>query len=113
MNNISRQLGIVDKLSGMPADLSGGQQQRAAIARALLAKPSLLLADEPTGSLDSTNGRAVIQLLRNTVEQNMQTIIKDHWRAAAAKYHILELEMKDMQSAFSECEISLIKHMTR
>ena len=74
MNNISRQLGIEDKLSAMPADLSGGQQQRAAIARALLAKPSLLLADEPTGSLDSTNGRAIIQLLRNTVEQNNMTV---------------------------------------
>ena len=94
VNNISRQLGIEDKLSGMPADLSGGQQQRAAIARALLAKPSLLLADEPTGSLDSTNGRAIIQLLRNTVEQNNMTVfmVRHNEEFAALTDRILHIE---------------------
>ena len=94
VNNISRQLGIEDKLSGMPADLSGGQQQRAAIARALLAKPSLLLADEPTGSLDSTNGRAIIQLLRNTVEQNNMTVfmVTHNEEFAALTDRILHIE---------------------
>ena len=94
VNNISRQLGIEDKLSAMPADLSGGQQQRVAIARALLAKPSLLLADEPTGSLDSTNGRAIIQLLRNTVEQNNMTVfmVTHNEEFAALTDRILHIE---------------------
>jgi putative ABC transport system ATP-binding protein len=72
---IAKQLGIEDKLTEMPSELSGGQQQRVAIARAMLAKPSLLLADEPTGSLDSINGRAIIQLLRNAVVQSKMSVL--------------------------------------
>ena len=63
----------------MPAELSGGQQQRAAIARAMLANPSLLLADEPTGSLDSVNGKSIMQLLRKAVsENNMSVLMATH-----------------------------------
>ncbi|MGI6055455.1 MAG: ABC transporter ATP-binding protein [Bilifractor sp.] len=79
VEKIAQQLGIEDKLSRMPAELSGGQQQRAAIARAMLARPSLLLADEPTGSLDSLNGRSIMQLLRKAVsENNMSVLMATH-----------------------------------
>jgi putative ABC transport system ATP-binding protein len=75
VQKIAKQLGIEDKLTEMPAELSGGQQQRVAIARAMLAKPVLLLADEPTGSLDSINGRSLIQLLRNAVVRNKMSVL--------------------------------------
>lgn len=79
VEKIAQQLGIEDKLTQMPAELSGGQQQRAAIARAMLARPSLLLADEPTGSLDSVNGRSIMQLLRTAVsENNMSVLMATH-----------------------------------
>lgn len=75
VNEIIDTLGIRTKLENLPSALSGGQQQRVAIARALLAKPALLLADEPTGSLDSATGRKVMKLLRTCGERYHQTIM--------------------------------------
>lgn len=68
-------LGLQKKLSSLPYTLSGGQQQRVAIARALAAKPALLLADEPTGNLDSRTSQDVLGLLKITGEEFHQTII--------------------------------------
>lgn len=68
-------LGIRDKLYEMPNNLSGGQQQRVAIARALIAKPQIVLADEPTGNLDSKTSEDVMALLKMTSEKFNQTII--------------------------------------
>lgn len=75
LEEIVKFLGIKEKLGNLPKELSGGQQQRAAIARALLAKPALLLADEPTGSLDSATSREVMKLLRTCGERYHQTIV--------------------------------------
>jgi putative ABC transport system ATP-binding protein len=68
-------LGIQDKLKALPSQLSGGQQQRTAIARSLLYRPVLLLADEPTGNLDQMNSREIIELLKMSNKKFKQTII--------------------------------------
>lgn len=75
VEEIVRMLGLKDKLYQMPNTLSGGQQQRVSIARALAAKPAILLADEPTGNLDSHTSDEVIELLKTTGETFGQTIV--------------------------------------
>lgn len=68
-------LGLTDRKYHLPAQLSGGQQQRAAIGRALATKPAIILADEPTGNLDSKNSKDVFNLLKLSVERYSQTLI--------------------------------------
>ena len=68
-------LGISDRLEALPCQLSGGQQQRAAIARALIYRPAILLADEPTGNLDRKNSQEVIDLLKMSNRNLKQTVI--------------------------------------
>ena len=75
MMEVVRTLGLEDKLSRKPGKLSGGQQQRVAIARALAAKPAIILADEPTGNLDSRTSQEVIGLLQTTSKNFHQTIV--------------------------------------
>lgn len=72
---ITELLQLKDRLTAYPHELSGGGQQRAAIARALMAKPSILLADEPTGNLDSKSGQNVLGLLKMSVETYHQTLV--------------------------------------
>lgn len=75
MDKVVRMLGLEDKQSSMPGNLSGGQQQRVAIARALVSKPSIVLADEPTGNLDSRTSNDVLGLLKATSQQFRQTLV--------------------------------------
>ncbi len=75
VDNIINTLGLQDKIYSLPSQLSGGQQQRVAIARALATKPVLLLADEPTGNLDSVTSNDVMGLLKVTGERFGQTIV--------------------------------------
>lgn len=75
MDKIVEMLALEDKLRNMPNNLSGGQQQRVAIARALITKPAIVLADEPTGNLDSKTSADVIGLLRRTSSEFNQTLV--------------------------------------
>lgn len=75
MDKIVEMLALKDKLRNMPNNLSGGQQQRVAIARALITKPAIVLADEPTGNLDSKTSADVIGLLRRTSSELNQTLV--------------------------------------
>lgn len=74
-DRVVRTLGITDKLEALPNQLSGGQQQRAAIARALIYRPALLLADEPTGNLDQKNSREIMDMLKLSNHNLKQTTV--------------------------------------
>ena len=75
IESLARQVGLYDRLSHRPHELSGGQIQRAAITRALLNRPAIILADEPTGNLDSANSRDIISLFQQIREQYHTTIV--------------------------------------
>ncbi len=92
---LAKAVGLSDRVSHLPRELSGGQIQRAAIARALLNKPKLLLADEPTGNLDSVNGAAIIDLFE-TIRREFGTtiVVVTHDPAIAARAD-REIRLKD------------------
>ncbi len=75
LDEIVHLLGLEDKLKNMPNNLSGGQQQRVAIARALITKPAIVLADEPTGNLDSKTSTEVLGLIKRTSAEFRQTVV--------------------------------------
>ena len=86
VQRVLARLGLDGAGRRRPTQLSGGQQQRVAIARALLARPAILVADEPTGALDSTTGREVLDALREAVDRTGQTVLMVTHDAFAASY---------------------------
>jgi putative ABC transport system ATP-binding protein len=86
LERLIQTVGLGDRLSHHPAELSGGQQQRVAVARALLSKPAVVFADEPTGNLDSTASEDVLRLLRQAVDEFGQTVVMVTHDAEAAEH---------------------------
>ena len=97
-------LGLTEKLSNMPNTLSGGQQQRVAVARALASKPALILADEPTGNLDSRTGHEVISLLLETSRTFHQTIVMITHNEEIARMADRVIRMEDGQITEGDAE---------
>lgn len=94
ISEVIQKLGLEEKIKARPNQLSGGQQQRVAIARALSAKPAIILADEPTGNLDSETSNQVLELLQKTVKELEQTMIMitHNENIAALADHILHIK---------------------
>ncbi len=86
VDTLMRSLGLADRVAHRPGELSGGQQQRVAIARALASRPQIVVADEPTGNLDTTTSREVLSLLKTAAREYQQTIAMVSHDPVAASY---------------------------
>jgi putative ABC transport system ATP-binding protein len=93
VDELLTKMGLAERRSHRPAELSGGQQQRVAVARALIGRPTILFADEPTGNLDSRTGGEILELLRDSADEYQQTIVMvtHEPRAAAIADRVLFL----------------------
>jgi putative ABC transport system ATP-binding protein len=96
-NRICDLLGLKERLRHRPAELSGGEQQRVALARALVNKPAIVLADEPTGNLDSRNSEVVLNMLRQSNRELGQTVLMITHNPEAAAYGDEIIHMRDGQ----------------
>jgi putative ABC transport system ATP-binding protein len=99
---ITELLGIAKRLDHRPSELSGGEQQRVALARALINKPSIVLADEPTGNLDSKNSDIVLNMLRTSNKELRQTVLMITHNPEAAAYGDRIIHMRDGQIVRAE-----------
>ena len=94
-DKIVDMLGMTKRLQHRPAELSGGEQQRVALARALINRPAIVLADEPTGNLDSKNSEIVLQMLRHSNQELRQTVLMITHNPEAAGYGDRIIHMRD------------------
>jgi putative ABC transport system ATP-binding protein len=95
INRITRLLGIDKRLDHRPSEMSGGEQQRVALARALVNQPAIVLADEPTGNLDSENSEIVLKMLRQSNQELGQTVLMITHNPEAATYGDRIIHMRD------------------
>jgi putative ABC transport system ATP-binding protein len=95
LSHLANLLGIEGRLDHRPSELSGGEQQRVAIARALITRPALVLADEPTGNLDTVNSDTVLSMLRRSNQEFQQTVLMITHNPEAAAIGDRELHMRD------------------
>jgi putative ABC transport system ATP-binding protein len=110
---ITEMLGIARRLHHRPSELSGGEQQRVALARALINKPAIVLADEPTGNLDSKNSEIVLKMLRASNKELGQTVLMITHNPEAAAYGDRILHMRDGQIVRPEDDPQWSPHITR
>ncbi len=118
LRELARTLGIADRLGHRPSELSGGQQQRVATARALVTRPDLIFADEPTGSLDSRSATELLNQIRRAVDEYQQTVVMVTHDARAAAYadRVLFLAdgrvVSDMHSPTADRILDTIRELT-
>ena len=103
-------LGLEQRLPHRPSELSGGEQQRVALARALINKPAIVLADEPTGNLDSKNSEIVLSMLRSSNQELGQTVLMITHNPAAAQYGDRIIHMRDGEIVTPEKDPQWIGH---
>jgi cell division transport system ATP-binding protein len=101
VNRILRLVGMADRLKSLPPSLSGGEQQRIAVARALIGDPKIILADEPTGSLDDESAEAILDLLKGAHIRGATVIIATHDKALMRKTggHVLSLQQGRLETS--------------
>ena len=104
LDRLSSLLGFRERLDHRPSELSGGEQQRIAIARALITRPSIVLADEPTGNLDTENSEAVLAMLRESSRELNQTVLMITHNPEAAAVADRTLRMRDGRMLAAEAE---------
>ena len=118
LQDLVKRVGLSDRLTHRPSELSGGQQQRVAVARALVSRPTVVFADEPTGNLDSKTGGEILELLHESVENYGQSMVMvtHEARAAATADRILFLAdgriVKELGSAGEEEILNTIHEVT-
>ena len=110
MEELTAKVGLGDRLTHRPSELSGGQQQRVAVARALVSRPSVMFADEPTGNLDSKTGAEILGLLRDSVDTFGQTtvMVTHDAHAAAIADRVLFLADGDVVRDIGACSAHTI-----
>ena len=113
VGSIFEMLGLKGKFNFRPSELSGGEQQRVAIARAVINRPAIILADEPTGSLDSRNSRTVLRMLRDLNKKLGQTIVMITHDSEAASTANRVVEMKDGRILTPTCGYSYEPELER
>jgi putative ABC transport system ATP-binding protein len=99
MRRLIETVNLADRLTHRPAELSGGQQQRVAVARALVSRPAVVFADEPTGNLDSTASEEILRMLRQAVDEFGQTVVMVTHDAHAASFADRLVVLRDGQVA--------------
>ena len=107
---ITELLGIARRLDHRPSELSGGEQQRVALARALINRPAIVLADEPTGNLDSKNSEIVLNMLRQSNKEFGQTVLMITHNPEAAEYGDRIIHMRDGQIVSAEQDPQWVPH---
>lgn len=107
LQSITCRLGLRERLDHRPAELSGGQQQRVACARALLARPEIIFADEPTGNLDSRSSTEVLEILREAVDRDHNTVVMVTHDARAASYADRVVFLADGQVVQELCGVTM------
>jgi len=107
------RVGLQDRMNHRPSELSGGEQQRAALARALINRPRLLLADEPTGNLDSRTGTEIMNMVREFNQQlGMTVVMVTHERALAERYAQRLVFLADGKLVSDEANLTIVKGAT-
>jgi putative ABC transport system ATP-binding protein len=119
LEGVLTEVGLTDRRDHRPSELSGGQQQRVAVARALISRPTVLFADEPTGNLDSHTSEGILDLLRESVDRDGQTIlmVTHDPRAAAQADRVVYLAdgavVRDMADPTEEAVLAAMAEIAR